>query len=145
MQILFGMPESRRKCTSKRIIIFLFLRYNERKFYGRGGFSVKNVLGTITSYREAQHWSNYDLASHAGIKPTTISSWYRKNIVPTVPTLLKICDAFGITLTEFFSVVESGEREAVVLTHEQAEMLEKWSALRPEQKEAVVHLLSTMP
>lgn len=44
-----------------------------------------------------------------------------------------------------FSVVESGEREPVVLTHEQAEMLEKWSALRPEQKEAVVHLLSTMP
>lgn len=106
---------------------------------------MKNVLDTITSYREARHWSNYDLASHAGIKPTTISSWYRKNIVPTVPTLLKICDAFGITLTEFFSVVESGEREAVVLTHEQAEMLEKWSALRPEQKEAVDHLLSTMP
>ena len=65
---------------------------------------MKNVLDTITSYREARHWSNYDLASHAGIKPTTISSWYRKNIVPTVPTLLKICDAFGITLTEFFSV-----------------------------------------
>ena len=106
---------------------------------------MKNVLDTITSYREARHWSNYDLASHAGIKPTTISSWYRKDIVPTIPTLLKICDAFGITLTEFFSVVESGEREAVVLTHEQAEMIEKWSALRPEQKEAVVHLLSTMP
>ena len=106
---------------------------------------MKNVLDTITSYREARHWSNYNFASHAGIKPTTIASWYRKNIVPTVPTLLKICDAFGITLTEFFSVVESGEREAVVLTHEQAEMLEKWSALRPEQKEAVVHLLSTMP
>ena len=64
---------------------------------------------------------------------------------PYCTDVLKICDAFGITLTEFFSVVESGEREAVVLTHEQAEMLEKWSALRPEQKEAVVHLLSTMP
>ena len=106
---------------------------------------MKNVLDTITSYREARHWSNYDLASHAGIKPTTISTWYSKNIMPTLPTLVKVCDAFGITLTEFFSVVESGEREPVVLTHEQAEMLEKWSALRPEQKEAVVHLLSTMP
>ena len=101
---------------------------------------MKNVLDTITSYREARHWSNYDLAFHAGIKPTTISTWYSKNIVPTLPTLVKICDAFGITLT-----VESDEREPVVLTHEQADMLEKWSALRPEQKEAVVHLLSTMP
>ena len=106
---------------------------------------MKNVLDTITSYREARHWSNYDFASHAGIKPTTISTWYSKNIMPTLPTLVKVCDAFGITLTEFFSVVESGEREPVVLTNEQAEMLEKWSALRPEQKEAVVHLLSTMP
>ena len=92
---------------------------------------MKNVLDTITSYREARHWSNYDLASHAGIKPTTISSWYRKDIVPTIPTLLKICDAFGITLTEFFSVVESGEREAVVLTHEQAER--KTKGLTQEQ------------
>ena len=105
---------------------------------------MKNVLDTITSYREARHWSNYDLASHAGIKPTTISSWYRKNIVPTVPTLLKICDAFGITLTEFFSVVESAEREPIVLTHEQATMLEKWSDLRPEQRDLIVQLIDTM-
>ena len=106
---------------------------------------VRNVLDTITTYREARHWSNYDLAIHAGIKPTTISTWYRKNIVPTLPTLEKLCDAFQITLSEFFSVVESGEREPVVLTQAQAEMLEKWSELRPEQQEAVMHLLNTIP
>ena len=98
------------------------------KFYGRGGFSVKNVLDTITSYREARHWSNYDLASHAGIKPTTISTWYSKNIMPTLPTLVKVCDAFGITLTEFFSVVESGEREPVVLTHEHIVFYQKFKS-----------------
>lgn len=70
---------------------------------------------------------------------------YRRDIVPTLPTLVKVCDAFQITLTEFFSVVESGEREPVVLTQDQAEVLEQWSALRPEQQDAVRHLLSTMP
>ena len=47
-------------------------------------------------------------------------------------------------MSEFFSVVESGEREPVVLTHEQAEMLEKWSALRPEQRDLIVQLIETM-
>lgn len=48
--------------------------YNERKLQkeGLGEWLVKNVLDTITSYREARNWSIYDLASEAGIKPTTI-------------------------------------------------------------------------
>jgi transcriptional regulator with XRE-family HTH domain len=102
--------------------------YNERKLQkeGLGEWLVKNVLDTITSYREARNWSIYDLASEAGIKPTTISSWYRKNIMPTLPTLEKLCDAFNVSVSEFFSVVESAEREPIVLTHEQATMLEKW-------------------
>lgn len=106
---------------------------------------MENVLETIAFYRDARKWSNYDLAIHAGIKPTTISAWYSRDIVPTLPTLVKVCDAFQITLTEFFSVVESGEREPVILTQDQAEVLEQWSALRPEQQDAVRHLLSTMP
>ena len=89
--------------------------------------------------------SKYRLAQLTDMSQTALGNIIKKESIPTIPTLERICDAFGITLTEFFSVVESGEREAVVLTHEQAEMLEKWSALRPEQKEAVVHLLSTMP
>ena len=120
--------------------------YNERKLQkeGLGEWLVKNVLDTITSYREAQNWSIYDLASEAGIKPTTISSWYRKNIMPTLPTLEKLCDAFNVSVSEFFSVVESAEREPIVLTHEQATMLEKWSALRPEQRDLIVQLIDTM-
>lgn len=62
---------------------------------------MENVLETIAFYRDARKWSNYDLAIHAGIKPTTISAWYRRDIVPTLPTLVKVCDAFQITLTEF--------------------------------------------
>lgn len=77
--------------------------YNERKLQkeGLGEWLVKNVLDTITSYREARNWSIYDLASEAGIKPTTISSWYRKNIMPTLPTLEKLCDAFNVSVLNF--------------------------------------------
>ena len=93
---------------------------------GLGEWLVKNVLDTITSYREARNWSIYDLASEAGIKPTTISSWYRKNVMPTLPTLEKLCDAFNVSVSEFFSVVESAEREPIVLKQRNGLASARW-------------------
>lgn len=106
---------------------------------------MENILNTITAFREARNWSVYELASHAEMKPTTISTWYATNAIPTLPSLVKICNAFQITLSEFFAKVEENEAETVAITPEQSVMLEKWSALRPEQQEAVLHLLDTMP
>ena len=65
-----------------------------------------NILNTITAYREDRNWSIYDLAAHAEMKPTTISTWYNEDAIPTIPSLVKICDAFQITLSEFFAKAE---------------------------------------
>ena len=35
-----------------------------------------NILNTITAYRKERNWSLYDLAAHAELKPSTISTWY---------------------------------------------------------------------
>lgn len=40
---------------------------------------MENILDTITAYREERKWSLYDLATHAELKPSTISTWYNKN------------------------------------------------------------------
>lgn len=61
-----------------------------------------NILNTITAYRKERKWSLYDLATHAGMKSITISTWYNNNATPTIPSFVKICDAFQITLSEFF-------------------------------------------
>ena len=53
-----------------------------------------NILNTITAYRKERNWSLYDLAAHAELKPSTISTWYNDNAIPTIPSLVKICDAF---------------------------------------------------
>jgi len=42
-------------------------------------------------------------------KMATVSSWYRKNMVPTIPSLEKICTAFGITLSLMFAEEDKGE------------------------------------
>lgn len=69
-----------------------------------------DVLERITAYRTQKGWSEYQLAEKSGLTQSTISSWYRKNLVPSIPSLEKICKAFGITLSQFFA--ESQEERA---------------------------------
>lgn len=101
---------------------------------------VKDILASITKYRESRGWTEYQLAERSGLPQSTISSWYRKAMIPTLPSLEKICSAFGITLSQLFA-----EGEAVVsLTPAQQELLAHWSRLSPEQQSAVLILLDKM-
>ena len=104
-----------------------------------------NILNTITAYREERKWSLYDLAVHAEMKSTTISTWYNEDTIPSIPSLVKICDAFQITLSEFFAKAEGSQSAPVALTSQQMQVIEKWSILRPDQQEAFLNLLNTIP
>lgn len=50
---------------------------------------MKDILATITKYREERDWTEYQLAERPGLTQYTISSWYRKNLIPTIPSLKK--------------------------------------------------------
>ena len=101
---------------------------------------MKDVLSAITEYRLERGWSEYQLAERSGLPQSTISSWYRKDIIPTVPSLEKICDAFGITLSQLF--VTDGN--PVTLTARQKELLERWDRLDEEQQKIVFQLIDNM-
>jgi len=58
---------------------------------------------------------------------------------------VKICDAFQIMLSEFFAKAEGSEAAPVVLTPQQMQIIDRWSVLRPDQQEAVLNLLNTIP
>jgi len=94
---------------------------------------VKDILSTITAYREARGWTEYQLAERSGLTQSTISTWYRKNIIPTVPSLEKICSAFGITLSQLFAEGDS----MVSLTESQQKLLERWTRLSEDQQAVV--------
>jgi len=101
---------------------------------------MKDVLSAITRYRQDRGWSEYQLAELSGLPQSTISSWYRKNIIPTVPSLEKICEAFGITLSQLFA----SEGSAVTLTPRQKELLDRWDRLDEEQQKIVFQLIDNM-
>ena len=101
---------------------------------------MKDILSTITKYRNDRNWTEYQLAERSGLPQSTISSWYRKNMIPTVTSLEKVCNAFGITLSQLFAENES----QVTLTDTQKELLDRWARLREEQKKVIFTLLVFM-
>ena len=61
-------------------------------------------------------------------------------MVPTIPSLEKICVAFGITLSQLFA-----EGDILVsLTESQQKLLDRWARLSEEQQAVVFALIDKM-
>ncbi len=93
-----------------------------------------DILNKITQLREERHWTEYQLAEKSGLTQSTISSWYRKNMLPTIPSLCKLCDAFGITISQFFlednsNVVQLDEKQLLLLNSAAKLDVEQYAAL----------------
>ena len=99
-----------------------------------------DVLEKITSLREERGWTTYRLSKLSGIPQSTISTWYRKNLMPPIDKLEIICQTFGITLAEFFNDTDV----LVSMTEEEKNMLSQWNLLTPAQREAVINIIGLL-
>lgn len=88
------------------------------------------VLQRIIDLRLAREWSEYELAKRADMAQSTVSAWYQKDAFPSIPSLEKVCAAFGITMSAFFHTDKDSN-----LTEEQMKLLEQYSALNKVKKE----------
>lgn len=100
---------------------------------------MKDILAEITRYRERRGWTEYQLAERSGLPQSTISSWYRRKMMPSLPSLEKVCGALGITLSQLLA---EDEKTAVLSPREQ-ELLRRWSRLNDAQKQALLDLMDT--
>lgn len=99
-----------------------------------------DILSRITSHRISRNWTEYQLAQKSGIPQSTISTWYRKKMLPTLSSLDKICRAFDMTMAQFLS-----ENDGLTeITPDQRELLDKWELLSPIQKKAFLDLMDSI-
>lgn len=98
------------------------------------------VLERILQLKNERGWTEYKLSEQSGISQTTISSWFRKDITPSVPSLEKICMAFNISMSQFFAY----GNEPLALTEEQRQLLDCWSRLSAEQRRLLLELADTL-
>ena len=79
----------------------------------------------ITELCEKRGYTKYRLSQLTEMSQTALGNILNKKSITTVVTLERICDAFGITLAQFFA--EDGGR--LNLTEDQNEILEIWDTL----------------
>lgn len=97
-----------------------------------------NVLDKIEKLRLDRGWSVYRLAEKAGITDKCIYNWYNRNTMPSIETIDKICEAFGMTLSQFFA-----EGNLIEVDEELKELFDDWRSLTEEQKKAVKVMINT--
>lgn len=99
-----------------------------------------NVQERLLELMSQRNWTAYKLAKQADLSETTISNMFKRDQMPTLYTLGRICDAFGITLSQFFA---EGD-DPVTLTAEQKELLSNWAALSEKNKDILMYLMKHM-
>lgn len=87
------------------------------------------VMKHILELCEEREWTKYRLAKETGIPYSTINNLIKRTNTPTIATLIKICNGFGITMAEFFS-----DGKQVSLTTEQRVLIQCWNRMELEEK-----------
>lgn len=123
-----------------RLINLLVYRYNVDIIDQRRGVYYLRVEEyiplRITELCEKRGYTKYRLSQLTDMSQTALA----KKSIPTVVTLERICEAFGITLAQFF--VEDGGR--LNLTEEQNEILEIWDGLETKEREIFLSFIRSL-
>lgn len=91
------------------------------------------VLERIEELRKERGWSINFLAMEAELTQSTLNNLYSRNAEPKLSTLRSICNAFGITLSDFFKKEEPDD-----------ELIRKVKALSKENKQALLQLIKNI-
>ncbi len=96
-----------------------------------------DVIQRIKDLCNERNYSYYELAKRSDIPYSTLNTMILKSNSPTLPTLVKLCRGFGITLLQFFDTEDADMN----LTENQSECLSLFRILdEEEQKLAIAYM-----
>ena len=95
-----------------------------------------DVLERLRHLMDERGWTVYRVARESGLSEKTVYNIYSRNTMPSIPTLEAICNAFGITLAQFFA-----DGKLIEMSLDLKEVFENWIVLTPEQKEATLSMM----
>ena len=94
----------------------------------------------ITELCEKRGYTKYRLSQLTEMSQTALGNILNKKSIPTVVTLERICDAFGITLAQFFT--KDGIRPD--LSAGQLELVETWEYLDDKEREILLTFVRSL-
>ena len=99
------------------------------------------VLERIQYFLKLKHWSIYKLAKESKLPYSSLNNIFVRKTSPTIPTLEKICDGFGISVSEFFSY-QTNPLKSDNLTEKEQDIVNSYRSLSEKDKELLVAYLN---
>ena len=84
-------------------------------------------------------WTPYRFEQESGIPAPTIRRWFQSDMYPSIPVLMQVCEAFGITMADFFA-----EGNLVELTPELNELHADWKKLSTKDRTSVRSIIKSL-
>lgn len=97
------------------------------------------IFEKIEMLRKERNWSTYKLAEESGVTPSALFNMRARGTMPSVTTLACLCEAFGISLSEFFSESDGG-----TLSDGEKKLVEHYRRLPYHEKQAVQKLVESL-
>jgi transcriptional regulator with XRE-family HTH domain len=96
-----------------------------------------DVIKRIDELRLLRGWTINRLAYEAALPQSSVATMFERKTPPKLELLQSLCDAFGITLAQFFSAGET----SVSVTEEENRLLELYRSLSQKKRKAVLAIL----
>ena len=97
-----------------------------------------DILKKINKMRLDRGWSVYKLSVMSGVAQSTLNNMFNRETLPSIPTLQLLCDAFGITVSDFF------KEDISSASTEDDEILRSYRRLNRSEKDAFMVLLRSI-
>lgn len=94
---------------------------------------IQSINARITQLCQEKGWSYYKLSKEAGFQQSTLKSITKEKNMPSLYTIVRICAAFNITISEFFDAEQFNSN----LESKQS-FISLWDKLQPEDQERVL-------
>ncbi len=76
--------------------------------------------------------SKVSLSEKIGVSRNTIQNWKKEDSLPTIYVIERICEAFDITVEQFFAGIDNSK-----MKNDNENFIEKWRLLTDEEKCAI--------
>lgn len=96
-----------------------------------------DILEKIKDLTADRGWTIYKLSEASGISQSTLSNMFTRKTLPSIATLSQLCEAFNITLSEFFKEDNNNSDDEIF-------MLLKYRQLSITNKSIVLELINSM-
>jgi len=96
-----------------------------------------NINKKIIDLCNERGWSIYELSLQTGITQSSLSSMLKRGNPPKIENLNSICEAFGITLSQFF--LDSEKFEA--LSSKELHLISSFRKLSEDKQNALITLI----